>query len=89
MESRSTRKTARPVTAATGLGDGPTAAELPQGATALADPAIARLATPADWFEVVKEGRMALYMPPWKNRLSDEQIREVVAYSPGVAQQRG
>ena len=64
-----------------GWGDGPTAAELPEGATALADPAIARLATPAEWFEIVKEGRMALYMPPWKNRLSDEQIWDVVAYS--------
>ena len=64
-----------------GWGDGPTAAELPQGATALADPAIARLAAPAEWFEVVKEGRMTLYMPPWKNRLSDEQIWDVVAYS--------
>lgn len=64
-----------------GLGDGPTAAELPQGATALADPAIARLATPDQWFQIVKEGRMALYMPPWKNRLSDEQIWDVVTYS--------
>lgn len=64
-----------------GWGDGPTAAELPKGATALADPAIARLATPAEWFEIVKEGRMAAYMPPWKNRLSDAQIRDVVAYS--------
>jgi mono/diheme cytochrome c family protein len=70
-----------PCHGATGLGDGATAAELPQGATALADPAIARLATPAEWFEIVKEGRMALYMPPWKNRLSDEQIWDVVAYS--------
>ncbi len=70
-----------PCHGAAGWGDGPTAAELPEGATALADPAIARLATPAEWFEIVKEGRMALYMPPWKNRLSDEQIRDVVAYS--------
>lgn len=70
-----------PCHGAAGLGDGPTAAELPQGATALADPAIARLATPAEWFQIVKEGRMAAYMPPWKNRLSDEQIWDVVAYS--------
>lgn len=70
-----------PCHGAAGLGDGPTAAELPQGATALADPAIARLATPAAWFEIVKEGRMAAYMPPWKNRLNDEQIWDVVAYS--------
>lgn len=66
---------------ASGGGDGPTAAELPQGATALADPAVARVASPAGWFEVVKEGRMDLFMPPWKNRLSDEQIWDVVAYA--------
>lgn len=65
----------------TGLGDGPTAAELPQGATALADPLIARQATPADWFQVTKEGRMALMMPPWQNRLTDEQIWDVTAYA--------
>jgi mono/diheme cytochrome c family protein len=65
----------------TGLGDGPTAAELPQGATALADPLIARQATPADWFQVTKEGRMALMMPPWQNRLSDQQIWDVTAYA--------
>lgn len=64
-----------------GLGDGPTAAELPQGATALADPAIARAASPAEWFDIVKEGRMSLMMPPWKNRLSDQQIWDVVSYS--------
>lgn len=70
-----------PCHGAAGLGDGPTAADLPQGATALADLAIARAASPATWFEVVKEGRMSLFMPPWKNRLSDEQIWDVVAYS--------
>lgn len=73
-----------PCHGAAGLGDGPTAAELPQGATALADPAIARAASPAAWFEVVKEGRMSLFMPPWKNRLSDEQIWDVVTYSLGL-----
>lgn len=65
----------------TGLGDGATAAELPQGATALADPAVARPATPAGWFEVIKEGRMAQMMPPWKNQLTDEQIWDVTAYA--------
>jgi mono/diheme cytochrome c family protein len=64
-----------------GWGDGPTAAELPQGATALADPALARLVTPEQWFEIVKQGRMMQFMPPWQNRLSDEQIWDVVAYS--------
>jgi mono/diheme cytochrome c family protein len=70
-----------PCHGATGWGDGPTATELPQGATALADPAIARLATPVGWFEVIKEGRMMQFMPPWNNRLSDEQIWDVAAYS--------
>ena len=65
----------------TGLGDGPTAAELPQGATALADPELARLVTPAQWFEITKQGRMMQFMPPWQNRLSDEQIWDVVAYA--------
>jgi mono/diheme cytochrome c family protein len=63
------------------LGDGPSAAQLPEGATALADPSIARSATPAEWFEVVKEGRMDLMMPPWKNRLTDEEIWDVVSFS--------
>lgn len=70
-----------PCHGATGLGDGATAAELPNGATVLADPAIARQATPADWFQITKEGRMDLMMPPWKNRLSDQQIWDVTAYA--------
>ena len=37
--------------------------------------------TPAQWFEITKQGRMMQFMPPWQNRLSDEQIWNVVAYS--------
>jgi mono/diheme cytochrome c family protein len=70
-----------PCHGATGLGDGATAAELPNGATMLADPLIARQATPADWFQITKEGRMDLMMPPWKNRLTDQQIWDVTAYA--------
>lgn len=70
-----------PCHGATGLGDGATAAELPNGATVLADPLIARQATPADWFQITKEGRMDLMMPPWKNRLTDQQIWDVTAYA--------
>ncbi len=66
----------------TGLGDGPTAVDLPDvDALVLADPALARQATPAGWFEVIKEGRMVQMMPPWKNRLSDQQIWDVTAYA--------
>jgi mono/diheme cytochrome c family protein len=62
-----------------GAGDGPTAAELSNPATAFADPQIGRQAIPSTWFQVTKEGRMSLFMPPWKNRLTDEQIWDVVA----------
>ncbi|MEA3335664.1 MAG: c-type cytochrome [Chloroflexota bacterium] len=64
-----------------GLGDGPAAAGLPDGASALADLAIARSATQAEWFTVTQEGRMEGMMPPWKDRLTDEQIRDVVAFA--------
>lgn len=64
-----------------GWGDGPTAAQLSNPPTALADPQIARAAIPNDWFQVTKEGRMALFMPPWKNRLSDAEIWDVVAFA--------
>ncbi len=64
-----------------GGGDGPTASDLPSGATALADPAIARPATPDAWFDVVKNGRMDRFMPPWQNRLTDEQIWDAVAFA--------
>lgn len=64
-----------------GGGDGPTAAQLPNPATAFADPEVGRQAVPGEWFQVTKEGRMSLFMPPWKNRLSDEEIWDVVAYA--------
>ncbi|MEZ4766927.1 MAG: c-type cytochrome [Caldilineales bacterium] len=65
----------------TGLGDGPSASGLPNGVPALADPVLAQPASMQDWFEVTKEGRMDRMMPPWKNRLNDEQIWDVVAYA--------
>lgn len=64
-----------------GGGDGPVASQIANGVPALADPAIARRATPAEWFEITKEGRMANFMPPWKSRLTDEQIWDVVAFA--------
>lgn len=65
----------------TGLGDGTMIDKLPNGATALADPAVARAASPAGWFQVVKEGRLDLFMPPWKDKLTDAEIWDVVTYA--------
>lgn len=70
-----------PCHGATGLGDGPSAAGLPNGAAALADPGLARAASLQEWFDITKEGRIQLMMPPWKDRLDDEQIWDAVAYA--------
>lgn len=64
----------------TGKGDGVMAAELDFEPSPLADPEIARLASPADWYQVVTQGRMNRFMPPF-NSLSDEERWHVVAYA--------
>ncbi len=64
-----------------GLGDGPTAAEISNVVPVLADPALARSATLAGWFDTIKNGRMDKLMPPWKNRLTDQEIWDVAAFA--------
>ncbi len=64
----------------TGLGDGPQASDLPSAPSALADPALATGATPRQWFEVVTQGRMDRFMPPF-NSLTAQQRWDVVAYA--------
>ena len=64
-----------------GGGDGPSAAGLNFPPTALSDyEAIADLA-PAQWFEVTQNGRIERMMPPWRNRLSDQEIWDTVGYA--------
>jgi mono/diheme cytochrome c family protein len=64
-----------------GMGDGPTAASIPNPVAKLADPAVAREAVPADYFDTIRNGRMDKMMPPWKSRLSEQQIWDVTAYA--------
>ncbi len=64
----------------TGRGDGPKAAELPNPVIPIGDPTVARMARPADWYQVVTMGRIDRYMPPF-NSLSDRQRWDVVAYA--------
>ena len=65
----------------TGKGDGPSAPGLSVPPTAFSEyTAIADL-SPADWFEVTKNGRMDRMMPPWGKRLSDPQIWDTVGYA--------
>jgi mono/diheme cytochrome c family protein len=63
-----------------GQGDGAQGADLPVAPAKLADPSLARPASPADWYNVVTNGRMARYMPPFSS-LTDGQRWDLVAYA--------
>ena len=64
-----------------GLGDGPTAAELPGPPTAFADPAAVWDQSPGMLFHTTKFGRLQALMPPWSNRLNDGEIWDTVAFA--------
>jgi mono/diheme cytochrome c family protein len=64
-----------------GLGDGPAASGLSFPPTQFADAAVARQASLADWFHVTKNGRIERMMPPWGNRLSDQEIWDAIAFA--------
>ena len=63
-----------------GQGNGPTAASLPGPLPDMTNPQVARQYIPAENFDVIKNGRMDKMMPPWKNKLTDDQIWDAVAY---------
>lgn len=62
-----------------GLGDGPQANQLPNPVPPLGDPDVARAASPAGWYNIVTNGNIERFMPPFKS-LSDRQRWDVVAY---------
>lgn len=64
----------------TGRGDGEQASLLENPPTALGDPEVAHAATLAGWYEVVTNGRMDRFMPPFTS-LSDQQRWDVAAYA--------
>lgn len=64
-----------------GRADGPTASDLPGPATAFADPAALWERSPAQLFHTTKFGRLEKLMPPWSNRLTDDEIWNTVAYA--------
>ncbi|MEZ4869627.1 MAG: c-type cytochrome [Caldilineaceae bacterium] len=70
-----------PCHGAQGMGDGPTAAQLPGPPTAFADSEAIWALSPAQLFHTTKFGRIEKLMPPWSNRLNDEQIWQTVAYA--------
>lgn len=64
----------------TGLGNGPQAAQLPNPPAALGSPDLARKASPAAWYQMVTQGNIQNFMPPFTS-LSDSQRWDVVAYA--------
>lgn len=70
----------QPCHGATGQGDGPTSADIPEPINSLSDSENAWKYVPAENFEVIKNGRIEKLMPPWKNQLSDAQIWDLTAF---------
>lgn len=65
----------------TGLGDGPLNKQLSVPVAAIGLPVISQKASPADWFMIVSQGNMERMMPPFSNKLSEQERWDVVAYS--------
>jgi cbb3-type cytochrome c oxidase subunit III len=63
----------------TGQGDGSQALQLPNPPTAIGSADVARLSTPAQWFNMVTRGDLERFMPPFHS-LSDRQRWDVIAY---------
>jgi mono/diheme cytochrome c family protein len=70
-----------PCHGATGMGDGPQAAQLSNPPAALAEADVARPVSPAKWFTVVSQGDMQNFMPPFSGSLTEQQRWDVVAYA--------
>lgn len=62
-----------------GLGDGIQAADLPAPPAPIGSAQLARQARPADWYQVVTQGRIQKFMPPF-NSLTEGQRWDVVAF---------
>ncbi len=79
LAAESYRQNCAPCHGPGGGGDGPAAPAADP--TVFSDPEAIRERSPAELFFVTKFGRIENLMPPWRNRLSDEQIWQVVYYA--------
>ena len=64
-----------------GLGDGPMASKLQKPPSPLGKTENGRAAVPANWYTTVTQGNINSFMPPFNNKLSDQQRWDVVAYA--------
>ncbi len=65
----------------TGQGDGPSASGLGVSPARLGDAQFAAGRSLAEWFDIARNGNMQRMMPPWKDRLTDQEIWDTVAYA--------
>ena len=65
----------------TGKGDGPSAPGLSVPPTAFANYDVMAGLPLTELFNITKNGNMQRMMPPWKNRLNDQQIWDAVGYA--------
>lgn len=70
-----------PCHGAAGDSDGPVTPNLPAAPPKLSDPQTLLQRSPAEYFHITKFGRIGQMMPPWSNRLDDEQIWRSVFYA--------
>jgi mono/diheme cytochrome c family protein len=68
-----------PCHGATGLGDGPSSAQLPVPVPAIGTAEVAHQAVPAEWFRIVTQGNLERFMPGFQS-LTGRQRWDVVAY---------
>ncbi len=71
----------QPCHGALGRGDGETMQAQGTQAASFADPAFKQAMSPADAYAVISEGRIGKLMPPWKNRLSPDQMWDAAFYA--------
>ncbi len=63
----------------TGMGNGDKAAGLPNPVAAIGTAAVARPAKPMTWYDIISNGRIERFMPPFAS-LSDRQRWDVISY---------
>ena len=68
-----------PCHGSTGMGNGDKAASLPNPVAAIGTNAVARPAKPMAWYDVISNGRIERFMPPFAS-LTDRQRWDVIAY---------
>jgi mono/diheme cytochrome c family protein len=69
-----------PCHGASGLGDGPQSADLPDSVAPIGSSAVARQASPVNWYHVFTEGNIAHSMPGFASNLDNRQRWDVLAY---------